>query len=274
MRRARVVIAVVVAGLALPGVGVAQSAGEIVDRMLSAYEQRGANVDNYTVVQDLLGFESVTYYEKERVDGRSVFRLVRSSTAGMELDEPNGGGVDEIFLMGDELAQRAEYLGRETVDDYEVHVLDLPDLSGTEFGRNVTPDSEFSATSGRLYIDVDTWVPRRMEFQGEMSRDGERTPIGLTIDLGDFRDSSGLLLPYHTVVTMEGIGQAIDEETRAQFEQMQQELENMPAEQRRVVESMMAGQLERFRTLMEDREAPMVIEILVREVRINQGPPS
>ena len=54
---------------------------------------------------------------------------------------------------------------------------------------------------------------------------------------------------------------------------MQRELEALPPEQRAMVESMMAGQLEQFRAMMEGEDAPVTVQILVSEVRVNQGPP-
>ena len=47
------------------GTAAAQSPAEIVEAMLSEYEERIAGVENYTMVKAVMGFESVTYYEKE-----------------------------------------------------------------------------------------------------------------------------------------------------------------------------------------------------------------
>ena len=53
----------------------AQSARDIVDEMLAAYEARMTGIENYTLVQGVMGFETVTYHEKEvSADGRAVFR--------------------------------------------------------------------------------------------------------------------------------------------------------------------------------------------------------
>lgn len=251
----------------------AQSASEVIDRMLSEHERRSAAVDDYTVVQQVMGFETISYFEKEMVDGRPVFRLRSSGAAGVVMESPTDGTLDEIYAVGEDLAQNARYVGRENVDGNDVHVLDVPDLAGTDFGRNMSPDSDFKPTSGRFYLDADLYVPRRMEFEGEMTSAEGTNPIRSVIDLGDYRDVEGMLMPYRTELRIEGLGAAIDDETRAEFEEMQRQLENMPPEQRRMVETMMAGQLEQFKRMMAD-DAPMTVEVNVSEVRVNTGPPS
>ena len=266
------VLAVSILG-AQPAVAQTQSAAAIVGRMFDEYRNRAESIENYTLVQQVMGLETLSYFEKELVDGRPVFRLRRSSANGMEIENPTEGGVDEIYMMGAELARRASYLGSERINDYDVHVLDIPDLSGTGFGRNVTQDSEFTPTRGRLYLDIDTYAPRRMTFEGVMRNAGGVSTLTSTIDMADYREIDGLLLPHLTVINIDGLGAAIDPATRAQFEEMQRELEMMPPEQRAMVEAAMAGQLEQFRAMMGEEGAPMIVEVMVREVFVNIGPP-
>jgi hypothetical protein len=252
----------------------AQSASDIVARMLSEYERRTESIENYTLIQDAMGLETVSYFEKEMLDGRPIFRLRRSSAGGLEVGDTGQGSLDEIYSMGDELGRRATYDGVQRVDDYDLHVLQVTDFTGLGFGRNVTPDSEFAPRSGTLYLDVDTYAPRRLEFEGEMTNEQGVHTVTSTVEMGDYREVNGMLVAYRTVVEIAGLGAAIDPETRAQFEEMQRELENLPPEQRAMVESMMSGQLEQFRAMMSGDDAPMTVQILVREVRVNQGPPS
>ena len=71
-----------------PGLG-AQSASDIVGRMLDEYARRAERVDDYTLVQQVMGFETVSYFEKEMVDGRPVFRLRGGTTAGTARRPPD-----------------------------------------------------------------------------------------------------------------------------------------------------------------------------------------
>lgn len=259
---------------AMPAPVVAQSASDIVERMLAEYERRSEGVGNYTLIQEVMGFETVSYFEKEIIDGRPVFRLKGTSAGGMTVGDSRDGSLDQVFTMGDELARKARYEGRDRIDGYDVYVLVIPDFEGMDFGRNMTPDADFEPKRGRIFLDVDTYAPRRMEFEGEMTNEQGVHEVTTSVEMGDFREVGGMLMPYRTVISIEGLGAAIDPETRAQFEQMQAELENMPPEQRRMVESMMAQQLDQFRAMMGGSDAPMTVEMTVREVLVNAGPPA
>jgi len=252
----------------------AQSAADIVERMLVEYERRSEGVDNYTIIQETMGFETVSYFEKQIVNGRPVFHLSGTSAAGMDLSESGDGSFDQIFSMGDDLARKARYDGRDTIDGYDVHVLVIPDFDGMDFGPNMTPDSDFAPKRGRIFLDVDTYAPRHLEFEGEMTNEQGIHEVTTSVDMGDFREVQGMLMPYRTVISIEGLGAAIDPETRAQFERMQSELEDMPPAQRRMVESMMADQLDQFRAMMGGSDAPLTVEVTVREVLVNEGPPT
>ncbi len=262
------------AALAVAASGVeAQSAAEIVDRMLSEYERRAEGVEDYTLVQDAMGIETVSYFVKETMDGRPVFRLRANSAGVTDFSDSGQGGVDEVYAWGEELARRAEYEGRRRVDDYELHVLSIDDFSGFDAWNDVSPDAEFVARRGSLFLDVDTYAPRQLVFEGDMTNAEGTHPVTTTVRLGDYREVGGMLVAYRTLVTIEGLGAAIDAETRAQFQEMQRELDGLPPEQRAMVESMMASQLEQFRAMLEGDGAPLTVEILVREVRVNAGPP-
>lgn len=250
----------------------AQSASEIIDRMLTGYEARTEGVDDYTLVQDVMGVETASYFVKEMRDGRPVFRLRASDGGAVEMEE-GPGSLGEIYAIAEELEENATYLGTESVAGYDTHVLALEDLAETGLAEDFGQDAEFTPRRGTLYLDVESYIPRRMVVEGELiNAEGTHT-VTSTMDMEDFREHQGLLVAHRTVMTVEGLGAAIDEDARAQFEEMERELENMPPEQRRMVESMMADQLEQFRAMMAGEDEAMVIEVRVREVRVNAGPP-
>lgn len=274
--RVALALAALAAVLAVrPANGAAQSAADIVERMLSEYASRVADVDNYTLVQQTMGFETISYFEKEMVDGRPVFMSRTSVTAaGVSTDVSEDSGLDDVYAIGEELGRRGRYGGVQRVNDYDLHVIEVSDFSGLDFGEDLAPDSEFQPKSGTFYLDVDTYVPRRVEFVGSLTNEQGVHDITSIIEMGDYREVQSMLVPYRTVITLEGLGAAIDAETRAQFEEMQRELENLPPEQRAMVEQMMAGQLEQFRSMMAGEDQPMTFQVLVTDVRVNQGPPT
>lgn len=251
----------------------AQSAADIIDRMLEEYEARTAGVDNYTLVQDFMGFSATSYFVKEMVDGRPVFKLQSMNAAGMSMNDGGPGSLDEMYAMGDDFKDNATYVGRETIDGRETYVLEITDLEDTDFGQQMGQDSEFRPISGRLFLDAEEYMPRRMIFEGELENAEGVHAVTSTMDLLDYQEHDGMLVAHQTLMTVEGLGAAIDEDARAQFEQMERELENMPPEQRRMVESMMADQLEQFRAMMAGEDEPMVIRVQVSDVRVNTGPP-
>lgn len=266
-------VALVAALGLVPAPASAQDAAEILDRMLDEYEARAEGIDDYTMVQSFMGFRTTSYFVKEMQEGRPVFRLQSASADGMEMDDSGPGTLDDIYAMGEDFKENARYLGRETVDGFETHVVAVDELEDTELGQQIGTESEFRPVSGRLYIDPELYVPRRMIFDGELINDDGVHDVNMTMDLQDYREHQGLLVAHNTVMTVQGLGAAIDDEARAQFEQMEKELAEMPPEQRRMVESMMSEQLEQFRAMMAGEDEPMVIEVQVSEVRVNSGPP-
>jgi hypothetical protein len=277
----------------------AQSAADVANRMMTEYERRMENVENYTLVQDAMGIETVSYFVKEVDNGRPVFRYQFTFSSGMGL----AGSLDLLYRNGEELAAHAAYLGVSNVDDYDVHVLEISDFTGEEFagmglaitveelaemGLDVTveelaemglelesrvtaSDSEFTLPSVTFYLDVDTYALRRFAYTLQVENEDGVHPVTTTIDRGDYREVEGMLVAYRTVVRIEGFAAAMDPGVRAQFEEMQRELENMPPAQRPMFESMLAD----LPAMIAEMTPPSVtVQMLVREVRVNEGPPS
>ena len=254
---------------------VGQSVADIVDRMYEAYERQAAGVDNYTLVQTMMGLESVNYFEKEMVGGKPVFRLKNAGMGGFRFglgDEDAGQG--DIFLIGPDLVEHASYAGRDQIDGSSVHVLAIDDLSALDIAQPTAPDGmDFVPKSGRIFIDDQIMAPRRMEFVGDATADDGVHEVTMRMDLEDYRDVEGLLIAHHTVIQIEGLGAMIDPEMQAQFEAMEKQLADIPPEQRQMVERMMGPQMEQMRQMMSGGDDGMTMEVTVTDVRVNSGPP-
>lgn len=261
--------------LSVPGPASAQTPAEIVDRMVDTFERGAVSVQNYTVVQDVMGFRSELYYEREVQDGRPVFALKQSNTAGFAADLDDDLGVADLYALAPELAEHARYGGTEQVDGTEAHVLLIDDLQVLDLvPAQPSEDAEFRPRTGRILIDGALWVPRRMEFAGDLDTGDRVVEVTSVIDLLDYRSEQGLLLPHRTLVRMEGLGAAIDPDMRAELDQMRRQLEELPAAQRAMVEEMFRGQIEQMEALLSGGDdAAMTVEVAVVEVRVNQGPP-
>jgi hypothetical protein len=241
--------------------------------MLAEYERRIENVDNYTVVQEMMGVEAVMYFEEEIEDGRPIMRLRRNSVAGMTSDSDDDDTFAEMYKMVPQLIAHATYEGRGEVDGHAVHVIDVEDLDQLDFGQEMG-DTDFTPQRGTFFIDTDLWIPRRMTFTGEAeTADGPRT-VTSTIDLLDYREIDGMLHPFATSITVEGIGAMVDPEMRAQYEEMKKQLAELPEAQRAMAERMMKGQMEQIEKMMEGGDDAMTVQTTVRELRVNQGPPN
>lgn len=251
----------------------AQSVEEIVHGMYDAYERQAEGVDNYRIVQAMMGFESTSYFEKEMVDGRPVFLLRDSDMGGLSFglgDED--AGIGDLFLWGDQLIEHGRYAGREQLGSSSVHVLVVDDLSRLEVAQPSTPDDmEFEPKTARIYVDASLMVPRRMEYSGEASTDNGPAEVTVRVDMENYLPIEGLLIPYRTVVRIEGIGAAIDPEMRAELEEMERQLEALPAEQRQMMERMLGPQMEQIRRMMDGGDDAMTMEISVVDVAINAG---
>jgi len=277
MRRATPILAL--ATLLVPHALTAQSAAEILNTAAERYEARFANIDNYTVVQDLNGTKVTTYFEKRMQDGHPVFdpRVI-----GMpNLPQMPGGDRYQRLRSGGSLAQfadRARLTGTETVDGHQTWVLQVDDLSG--LGMDESQD--FEPRSMTLYLGQDDYVPHQMKMSGQVMRNGESHPVDMTMHMADYREVKGLLLPFRTTMSMEGMMEAMSTEERGnmsqQMEEMKKRLEQMTPEERAMFEQQMKN-MPGMRTMMEQLEAASAggafeMSFQVEEVRVNEGPPS
>lgn len=279
MRRTlRTLVLALVPAALLAGAVSAQSVSDLVDRMYASYEEQAEGVDDYTLVQTMMAFESTSYFEKEMVDGRPVFRMRSGSAQAANLNVGLGGddsGIGDIYEIGPELVEHARYAGRESIDGSDVHVLAIDDLSQVSFAQQPTPDDmEFQPRNGRIYVDADMMVPRRLEFVGDATTDNGVSEVTMSIDLQDIRDVQGLLIPFHTVMRISGLQAMLDPEMRAQLQEMEQQLAALPPEQREMMERMMGAQLEQLRQMASGGDDVMSVEVTVSDVRVNTGPPS
>ena len=257
-----------------PAFLLAQSSAEIVERMLDAYEESVAAVDNYMVVQEVMGVESEMYFEKEMVEGRPVFRLRSSAAGGFANDMDEDFGYGDVYAVGPALAEHSRYGGTEDVDGVATHVLILDDLQALDLVPEAGPEgSEFQPRTGRILVDPELWVPRRMEFSGDLDNGNGPVEVASVIDMQDYRDHQGLLLPHVTVVRMDGLRAALDPAMLAELEEMRRQLEALPEDQRAMVEQMFGSQMEQMEAMLGSEDGAMTVEMRVLDVRVNQGPP-
>ncbi len=247
----------------------AQSAEAVLKTMYEKYESGVAGIENYTLVEDIGGHEVVTYMEKSMVDGRPVFRTPTAAVGDRR--------AGDIYGRLDTYAERARLEGRETVEERECYVVVFDDLADIALEEGMEPGGgDFHPRTGTLYVDTDDYVVRKMMLEGEYEYEGTTHTSTMIALLRDYRDVGGLLYPFRTVMTVEGLPTAdISEEDLEQARQSMRELEEqmkqMSDEQRAMMERMMKPQMERLEQMLEGGN--LEFTTVVREFKVNAGPP-
>ncbi len=267
----RVLAAMALAALAAAPVALpAQSAQEVLETALERHEQRMEGVRDYTVVQEIMGFESTTYFERVERDGHVFF--VPRQQAGSEAARR---APENPYAALTEMAERATLEGTEQVDGEACHVVTVTDLEGTDFYESAGAGEQFRPDRATFLVDTDDYLIRGMRMEGTATTDGQTRDFSLDARFRDYREVEGVVHPFRVEVSVEGMGGQMSEADRRQarrsLEQMRQQMENMSDEQRQMMERMMGDQMERIEGMLAS--GAMDFTATVREIRVNQGPP-
>ncbi|HLV27215.1 MAG TPA: hypothetical protein VKZ41_12980 [Gemmatimonadales bacterium] len=252
----------------------ASASDDVLAKALAAHMKRMEGIDNYTVVQTTMGVESTTYFEKEVVNGKPHFRPRTIIAAGQRIENDDDADEDMYEALA-AYSERATLRGMETVDGKRTYAVVVEDFSGLPgMGDDDIGDVEFDRAT--LFIDADSYVLRRMEMEGTRREDGEEQPVRMTGRFEDYRQVRGMLHPFRTVITLQGEGAGLSElelaEARRDLAELKAQMESMPAAQRRMMESALRPRMEQFEAMLGGEGVD--IQIDVKEVRVNQGPPA
>ncbi len=271
-------LALFVGGLVMqPSQAQAQSAQEILSQAMERYEANLAGVDNITVRQEVMGFETLSYMEKGLVDGHSVLQPREVETGGdFDPVEETGdlwASPHELYVA---LADRWTLEGRGSVGGRETWVLSLTDTQDVDWDLGAGPDDGFVPDEIQLELDVDELYPLAMRISGQAAPTGDAAPFAVRLLFDDYRAVSGYLHPF--VIRMEteggapGISDAELEEARQGLAELERELEAMPEAQRAMMQEMMGDQLEMLEEIVAGGGIEM--EVRVIDLQVNAGPPS
>jgi len=251
----------------------AQSAGALLDRAFEAYEQRMSNVENYTVTQRVMGIETTMRFERAMEDGRPTYRVTSASAGGQAIPADGEGHVDDAYAAFRVLRDRARLDGRETIDGVSTYVLRVDDFSGVAGFAPASAEGEFTVESGLLFVDDEQHLLRGMTMEGVAVVDGQRHPVTVEMRMHDFRDVGGMLHPFRTVIRTSGLAPTASgeemAEARASMEELQQQMQSMPAAQREMMERMVRPQIEQFERMLEGEAVEVQIEVI--DVRVNDA---
>jgi len=285
--------------VALPAAAEYRESAEILDAMLQAERNRAEGISDYAVDITLMGHPTTQYFERApmETDGSPSFGLFRLvpldevqqrlggdtgiSTVGLPAlargfgNVPSGMSAGLMQQTGDidraMIARRARIVGREALDGKDAYLVKADDVNLTQ----VAEGSEFVIRTITLWVAAEDLTTLKMRMDGVVKQDGQTREMFLEKLEQDFREVPGskMILPYRSVLRMGGmLGPEEEkemEEARTQLAELDRQMASMPADQRNMMQSMMAPQLETMRRMVEG--GTFEVETVVREIRINQG---
>lgn len=275
--RARPTVLALAALLLLVHSAGAQSAAEILNTALDRHEQRVAEIDNYTVIQNVAGTRVPIYFEKRMKDGHAVFEpkvMVDHPVQAPSTDPEQQLGSAEMLVR---ISDRTRVAGTESVDGRMAWILQVDDASDLGLGSD-----GFTPSTLTIHLDQLDYVPLRMAVSGQMEVEGRSHAVTMKTKFEDYREVDGLLHPFRSSITLEGMSAMMDgvdpDEVRNQMAELRKQLEDMPPEQRRMMEEQMKN-MPQMEQLMEQMAAmaageAMEMTVEVEEIRVNEGPPS
>lgn len=274
-RPAALSLVAVLATAALPvaasGPAEAQTGEKIMERAADAHEERIEGIRDYTVTQEIedLGQVVTHRFEKHTRDGRPVF--VPADDAEDDAAPRGWGNPYEIFL---EMAGRTELLGRETVDGHDVWTLEVEDFSGLETS-SMTPAGargEFRPATATFQVDAQSHVIRRLSMRGDMVGEDAENAIEMTARFDDYREREGMLYPFRTRISVDGMDAVMSpedrERARRQLRDLRARLDSLPEEERARVEARVRPQLEQLEWAVEGGRVD--VTVVVRRLEVNR----
>jgi hypothetical protein len=247
------------------------SPNQLADQYHEMNQQRLSNIETLTITMkmDLAGYdtETTTRYVKQESDGRMILVLDEGGEeADSELLEGvYDGSVEEIIRAGESVSN-VTLNGKNA---YKIVINDsdfLNELGQDEFDMD---DEGIEIEKATLWIDRDELVPLKMVY--DQYADGSGVSVEIVME--DYRTHGGLPVAHRMSMKMEGMDQMFSDEEIAEARQamreMEEQLEQMPSAQRRMIESQMAGQLEQFEQMIESGSIGSTI-MEVTDVRVNE----
>ncbi len=241
------------------------TAERVLDNMIKHYHDGIKDINDYVVVSE--GY--TVYHKKIIVDGWPSFK----TRVEPEGDGPPGGMIPDGLARGhavmfnkqvfERMKAAAEYGGVEQVNDFGAHVIKLDKV------EELFTESPGEMKNMRMYIDSENWFLRQVKFELY----GDRTfiqlfgsSLELTEMMKDYRNIQGMMMPFETVLVVEGLSDmrlpdAMLEEIRRELEAM----EKLPPQQ----QEMFKSKIEQMKNLLESERLEFAFR--VKDVKVNTG---
>lgn len=274
------VIAVVVFSVSGAMPASAQSAKQVLEAAAERYEQRMQGIENFTLVQDVMGMETTLHFEKETIEGRPAFVVRSGRVAGQTITFDDDAGSNDPYRYFSQFTDRAKHGGTEVVDGRSTHRIVIDDFAGLDFNPPGPAGAEGGTFEPRLMalnLDAQDQLLRRMEVEGDVHAEGRTSPVRIAVSFEDYRTTDGLLYHWKSTMTSEGLAAEVgmspaeQENAQKQLAELEKQMESMPPAQREMMERMMGSQLESLRGMIESGRIEVTTQVTA--IRVNQGPP-
>ncbi len=296
--RTKILCLVMIVLFVLPASSLAgkMTAEKVIQNCVASYEEQMKGVKDITEVTD----RGVTYQKWVTIEGETVCKTRNEmEMMGKKFvtiydgiyqwgQDPVSGEVtkEKIDYNPYETMENletimetitAQYGGTEEIDGYETHILSIEDITKL-MGSAKPAEMEELKASGKLWVDEEDWVIRKMEMNIEgVDEEGEERTIKITIERKDFHKDNGLLTPYRTVMTtvmaiggeVPGLSPEQEQEMRQALAEIQKQLEEMSPEERKLAEAFMKPRIEMMEKMLAGGGMETVTE--VKKVEINTG---
>jgi hypothetical protein len=166
----------------------------------------------------------------------------------------------------------AKMRGDETVDGHTTKRIDIEKVS---LKQTMDDGSEVTINNVSIWLDPDYYVRRRIRMEGTMKRGRKSEPFFMERENQDYRrvGETYLYEPYREVMKVGGIMSDKDKrelaKAKKELESAKQQLAQMPASQRAMMEGMFASQMAQLESLVNNGAA--TVEVITTDIEINPG---
>ena len=257
-----IIVAVMFGLFSNPVIGQDEKAVEVLEDMQERYEESLENIEDYVMEKEN---HTIFYKKAHTEDGQPYFKT-KSKGKGMKYSGSNSVNEDLYSQFTSQAKEKAEYKGTDVVEGNEVHVVYVDEME-VEENLDEDPKTENVFKDLYLYIDSDKLIVRKIKYTMEFSSSGVVREISPIIENRDFRNVKGMLIPYETSTTIEGL--AMNEKERQQVKEGLKKFEQMPEDQKEMARQMMGNKIKKYRRMLEKDRYEKVSK--VEEIRVNTG---
>ncbi len=182
----------------------------------------------------------------------------------------------ETLATAAEMARTMRLVGREKVDGREAFHLRAEGLDRVV--SKPDDDQRFTLRSASVWIDAEEYVTLRMSMEGDVEADGEKRSVTIERLLQDYKSVGPLYESHRQVMRMSGLMGDMDpkdreklEEAAKQMEELESQLDQMPAAARGMIERQIESARSQMAMLTGDGGFELVSQVL--RIEINTGPP-